>query len=197
MINNVSGIILAGGKSSRIGQDKATILLQGKTFLDWQIQKMQALGIKDILISSPEAVKDIYPERGPLGGLHAGLQAAKNPRCLVLGVDIPLVPVSVLVQLCHSHIEGVTVLEHDGWQEPLIGMYDSNLYKIIEPIIQTQSASVRVLGNYVPWNVFTYQGPEEMLRNCNTEEDYDAICRTISRYAKKHYECEHNVTKNY
>ena len=174
-----------------MGQDKAGMPLCGKTLLECQIEKMRALGIQDLIVSGADAPKgtrrvdDVYPDRGPLGGLHACLRKAQNPTCLVLGVDIPLVPLSALDQLRRSHRQGITVLAHQGLQEPLIGMYDSCLSEEIELLIRNGSAPVRALEKHTEWNTFEYQGPEEYLRNCNHPEDYIRVCSIAIRHAEK------------
>lgn len=184
----VSGIVLAGGHSRRMGQDKAVLTLCGKTLLEWQIEKLRALGVQDIMVSGASApegfrcVEDTYPARGPMGGIHACMKQAQNPCCLVLAVDIPLVPCSVLERLCRAHQQGVTVLAHSEYQEPLIGIYDRTLTDTIESLIQKGGIRVRALENYVPWNVFEYKGPEEFLRNCNRPEDYISVCQTAAKY---------------
>lgn len=188
ILDPISGIILAGGHSSRMGKDKASLLLCGKTLLEWQIEKLRVLGVEDIIVSGADApegtrrIEDIYPDRGPLGGLHACLQAAQNRSCLVLGVDIPLVPLSALAHIRRMHHRGVTVLAHNGYQELLLGMYDSNLANVIEPMIQTAGVSVHELRKCVEWNTFSYKGPEEFLKNCNWPQDYICVCETAIRY---------------
>ena len=186
-----SGIILAGGRSSRMGQDKARLPLIGETMLQRQIRKLQALGIEDILISGTEApegarsVLDIYPGRGPLGGLHACLQAAENPCCLVLSVDVPLIPAATLDRLCRSHKTGITVLSHDGCDEPLVGVYDKHLYAQIEPLIKEQGAPVRKLAQLTSWNRCSYLGPDAYLHNCNTPEDYLKIQEILESFSHR------------
>ena len=96
----ISMIILAGGASSRMGRDKSDLTIDGKTFLEMQIEKGEKLGISDILLSGYHGenkykypiIPDRFPGKGPLGGLEACFRKAKNPYCLVLGVDVPLVP---------------------------------------------------------------------------------------------------------
>ena len=106
-MRDVSFILLAGGHSSRMGRDKAQLCWQGKTFLQHQAEKAQALGVGEILVSGYRGggcpwrvVPDVYPERGPLGGLHACFQAAAHPLCLVLSVDVPLVSAEILGTQC-------------------------------------------------------------------------------------------------
>ena len=188
----MSGIILAGGKSRRMGQDKADLCLMGSTLLFRQVEKMRSLGITDIMISGascqllPETriIADEYEDRGPLGGLHACLKAAENPCCLVLGVDIPLLPASTLAHLQRQHSSGITVLRHPGGVEPLIGVYDSDLHQIIASLICSSGASVRRLESLVAWNYFDYLGREEMLINCNSPEDFRRIHFIAEEFSK-------------
>ncbi len=185
-----SGIVLAGGKSQRMGRDKATLELGGKTFLQLQVEKLQALGVKDILVSGGEGplpsgiarVSDAYPGRGPLGGLHACLQAAQNPSCLVLTVDTPLVPMTALAHLRRAHQRGVTVLCHNGQEEPLIAVMDRRVAQSIQPLIAHNGAPVRALKQAAPWSRWEYRGPEEFLQNCNTPQEYEAITDLFQRY---------------
>ena len=79
----MSAAVLAGGKSSRMGRDKAALPFGGGTLLTYQARKLRALGVKELLLSgAAEAVPgarlvpDLLPGRGPLGGLHACLSAA-------------------------------------------------------------------------------------------------------------------------
>lgn len=179
----LSGIILAGGHSRRMGQNKADLRLNGKTLLEHQIQKLQDLGIEDILlsgaacphISGTRVIPDELPDRGPLGGLHACLRAATTSSCLVLSVDVPLVPTSALAHLCRRHEKGITVLSHHGKQEPLIGVYDRDVADCIALLIAEDGAPVRALGRNIQWDTFEYLGPEELLMNCNTPEEFSRI----------------------
>lgn len=186
-----SGIILAGGLSSRMGQPKALLTLEGKTLLQRQADKLRALGIEDVMISGGfelpgvRSIADEYPQRGPLGGLHACLKAAKYERCLVLSVDAPLIPAGALVHLCRSHTEGVTALRHEGVEEPLIAVYDSRLHNVIAPMIESGGAPVRRLREMTVWNTFDYRGPEEFLQNCNTPEDFVCVTALAEEYRKK------------
>lgn len=179
VLPSVTGIILAGGKSSRMGKDKAGLKIDGKTLLQWQMEKMQALGMEEILISGSglpcvsgaREVEDVYPNRGPLGGLHACLGAAKTQSCLVVSVDVPLIPTAALHHLRRAHRAGITVLQHKGMQEPLIGMYDKNVHATVSSLVEQGTAPVRELQKHGGWSTWDYLGPEELLTNCNTREE--------------------------
>ena len=188
----LSGIVLAGGLSRRMGQNKAELCLNGKTFLELQVDKFRALGIEDVMLSGADCpalpgvrvIPDEYIGRGPLGGLHACLRAAENPACLVLSVDVPLIPVSVLAQLCRAHRGGGTVLRHHEREEPLIGVYDQCVFDAISGLIKAGRYAVRALKDLILWNCFDYPGSEELLINCNTPEDFAAAKRLTDAYAE-------------
>lgn len=186
--DKLSAILLAGGKSSRMGRDKAALPFRGTTLLGWQLQKLRGLDIENILLSGsrPEApgvqvVADEYPARGPLGGLHACLKRAAHPDCLVLSVDVPLVPEQALKALAQAHLStgaDITLLRHGETWEPLIGVYKKDLFRQIEPILQSENTAVRRLLDQVGFETMLWPGDEALFRNCNTPEDYEALCQT-------------------
>ena len=184
----LSGIVLVGGHSRRMGCNKADLVLGGKTLIEWQIDKLQSLGIKDIMLSgsgsrnipNTRTIPDVFPERGPLGGILACLRVARNDRCLVLCVDMPLIPVSTLSSLCQSHTAGVTVLRYNGRQEPLIGVYDRWTTNTIHVLIAERGVPVQALKGKVPWRTFDVAGPEEFIVNCNTTQDFLACAKYVS-----------------
>lgn len=188
----ITGVVLAGGQSSRMGRDKAALPLMGRTLLERQIDKLKRLGCREILISGPKeleapgarAVPDLYPQRGPLGGLHACLSAASTPRCLVLAVDIPLVPLQLLDRLFRRHTSGVTLVTHQGRREPLLAVYDSALAAKIPPLLAEGGTPVRRLLEQTQTTLFHYKGPELFLENCNTPNSYQKICIAAETYDK-------------
>lgn len=183
MTGPFTAVILAGGRSKRMGKDKATLYLNGKTLLQIQAEKLQQLGAAELLVSGPyrkghsnmRFVPDIYPNRGPLGGLHACLKEAKYSHCLILSVDTPLIPVNALQKLLNVHSGGVTVLQHSNGIEPLISVYDSNLADTIERLICKESAPVCALRSVCDWNYVEYTDSPDLLRNCNTPEEFAGL----------------------
>lgn len=179
----VSAIILAGGRSSRMGRNKAELIWNGEKLIEHQVHKLRSLGIEDIIISGyPVPVEgtrfaaDKYPLKGPLGGVHAGLLAAANPHCLVMSVDTPLLPEETLSALIDTHIissSNITVLAHGDNIEPLMGVYERWLSGIADQILQTDETSVRVLFRRVGISRFRYDGDEALLCDCNTPAEFD------------------------
>lgn len=182
---DASFILLAGGKSSRMGRDKASLPFFGTTLLELQLDKARLLGADDILVSGahsvPEGVRtvtDVYPDRGPLGGLHACLREAKHPRCIVLGVDMPLLPPCELRSLAHDHANTgaeITLAVHNDRWEPIAGVYTSSLSERIAPMIAFSGAPVRALIQKSDCRFRQSLLSEEFWINCNTPEIYASL----------------------
>lgn len=178
--NHFSAAVLAGGKSTRMGADKAALEFRGMTLAAYQAQKFKALGIDDLMLSGcrqeiPGArfVPDALPVRGPLGGIHACLDAAEHDAVLFLSVDVPLVPVETLRALLDAHIGGITLLSVDGAPQPLIGVYDRSLRAAAEEILKSENTAVRRLFEKNPPHLVEYTGNPILMRNCNMPEDYE------------------------
>ncbi len=179
-----SAVILAGGKSSRMGSCKAELPWGGKTLVEHQADRIMALGISDIMISGysrpvtgTRYVPDLYPEKGPLGGIHACLCTAKRSACFVISVDAPLFSPDGMKMLIEAHLAGdssITVAEHCGTLEPLIGVYDSNLSDAAEEILQGTNTSVKRLLDQTGFAVCEFSD-ENSVRNCNTPDEYNKL----------------------
>lgn len=179
-----SAVILAGGKSSRMGSCKAELPWGGKTLVEHQADRIMALGITDIMVSGysrpvtgTRYVPDLYPEKGPLGGIHACLCAAKSAACFVISVDAPLFSPDGMKMLIEAHLAGdspITVAGHCGTLEPLIGVYDSNLSDATEEILQGTNTSVKRLLDQTGFAVCEFSD-ENSVRNCNTPDEYNKL----------------------
>ena len=179
----ISAVILTGGHSSRMGTPKENLSWGEKTLLQHQADKMKQLGIKDIIISGVPAqingvrfTEDIYPDKGPLGGIHAGLLAAETGVCLVMSVDTPLVPLSALEALIETHERTdsrITVLSHGDRIEPTIAVYDAELADMCARILLSENTSVRRLLNTAGYSKHEFTGDERLLCDCNTPAEYE------------------------
>ncbi len=180
--NDVSAAILAGGYSSRMGRDKAELHLGGKTLIELQTEKLKRLGIPDIMLSGyrkelpgTRRIPDVYPHRGPLSGLHACLSAAEKSVCLILSVDLPMIPAKTLAELIEGHCRGITALRHGDRLEPLAAVYDSTLCREAEKLLLSERRAVMQLLNRNIVTEVAYTGDEAFLMNCNTPEDFERI----------------------
>lgn len=189
---NLSLVILAGGRSSRMGRDKADLLCHGKTFLQTQIDKGRALGIQDILISGYRGtglgfpvVSDRYPDKGPLGGLEACFRKAQEPYCLVLSVDAPLVPVSELARLIKAFEKSekkALILKSRDKEQPLIGVYDVTLADEMQKEFLERKGSVFAFLNRVSYDVYESSLDPSCFMNINDPETYQKYCINRSEF---------------
>lgn len=165
-----------------MGQDKAALSFRGMTLLEWQVQKLRRLDIHDVMVSGCQdlvagtrTISDEYPGKGPLGGMHACMKQAIHTDCLVLSVDVPLVPIKALAGLIRIHRENgaaVTLLHHGDKWEPLIGVYQSRLFRAAEPLLKGKDTAVRRLLDETGFQLMDWTGDEALFLNCNTPEDY-------------------------
>ena len=184
--NRYSLLLLAGGKSARMGTGKAELVYEGKTFLEHMLDKAHALGIEKCYISGYDSrqedvqtIWDIYPSRGPLSGLHACMKQIDTPYCLVLPVDAPKLPVDILEGLLQRHAQNqsgkVLIWEHGVRQEPLIAVYPTAMADAIETMIRDHAAPVfRAIDSW-GFESFRMEMPEEQIININTPELYKKL----------------------
>ena len=182
-----SAIILAGGKSSRMGKKKGLLTYQGRRFIDIIIDKLLEVGINEILLSGYEYddahciyVEDVYPNKGPLAGIHAGLQKTSNEHVFVIPEDAPLVPVDYIRQLMDKHLENdspVTVASCGGRLQQLIGVYDKGLAKACEDILQEEKSTVMKLIDRVGCTDVPFHGDEMLIKGYNTPEEFTKLSR--------------------
>jgi molybdopterin-guanine dinucleotide biosynthesis protein A len=103
-VKNAEGWVLAGGRSLRMGQDKAGVVLAGRRLLEHMLGKLRALGLRarvaglrePFVESAAEVFTDTHPECGPLSGMETALARSEAALVMVLGVDLPLLPTEFL-----------------------------------------------------------------------------------------------------
>jgi molybdenum cofactor guanylyltransferase len=129
----VTGVILAGGKSSRMGRDKALLKLHGRPFVAHVASMMQTAFDRVVLIANDpalyhflgvEIVGDIYQDCGPLGGIHSGLVHADGADIFVCACDTPLITRELVQHIVSdSSIAAAVVPSFNKRIHPLCGLY--------------------------------------------------------------------------
>jgi molybdopterin-guanine dinucleotide biosynthesis protein A len=131
---NISAVLLAGGESCRMGQDKATLLFRGEPLWQVQLDLLRKLEPAEILISARidpvwrpneyEFVPDDPPSRGPLSGLAAALARIRTKHVLGLAIDMPFMKERYLRSLCEWIKPSCGVLPKIGNRaEPLAAIF--------------------------------------------------------------------------
>ena len=176
-----SGAVLAGGRSLRMGRDKAGLEINGKTFLQIQAEKLADAEINDIMIcggSRQDAqlrmIPDSAPGLGPLEGIRAALEASENPFCVILSVDAVLVKPETLqdlMDLACKNEAAITLLASKRGPEPLIGVYSKEILPEVSKCLAEDRRAVRAVFEAFPPALLTLPANDPQLSNCNTPED--------------------------
>lgn len=107
------GVVLAGGRSRRMGRDKALLDWNGTTWLEHAIERFHAAGIPRVVVSGSRpghaGIPDLHADAGPLAGLHAVACAHPDHWLVVVPVDMPMLPAAWLTALVASQGEQVAV----------------------------------------------------------------------------------------
>jgi molybdopterin-guanine dinucleotide biosynthesis protein A len=191
MIDNTAGVVLAGGKSTRFGSNKALHHLDGHAMIQRVCNLLAPLFSETLLVTNtPETyefvgwpmVRDIYPDSGPLAGIHAALTTIKSERAFITACDMPLLNPSFIRFLC-SVMNGNDVVV--PWlakgPEPLYGVYRKSAL----PVIERQLAAKRRKITLIFENLLVKRISEQDLKdelsdlstfhNINQPEDVETL----------------------
>lgn len=189
----ITSIVLAGGRSSRLGREKLAEVIAGKSLIERAISRLSPLSQEIIVVISqkqarsslpsytyPEAktVVDLYPEKGSLIGIYTGLVHSTNFINVVVACDMPFLNLELLQYMVKIASGSDVVIPRLGNQtEPLHAVYSKNCIKPIEERIK--QGNLKVTGFFDSVKV-RYLGEEELDRfdperlsffNINTEAD--------------------------
>jgi molybdenum cofactor guanylyltransferase len=131
---SLAAAVLAGGRSSRMGRDKALLSAGAGRWVDRQLALVRALQPCELLLSAGETadygcagvriVRDAHRDAGPLGGIEAVLAAATASHVLIVAVDLPQLDASLLRVLRAPVAPGTGAVAWNGGRwEPLVGIY--------------------------------------------------------------------------
>ena len=153
MVRRVTAIILAGGKSSRMGEDKGLIRRDGKYMVEYSIAIAKLL-CNEVLISTANndyakfgypLVKDIYEGIGPIGGIYSAMLQAANQHCLVLPCDTPFLKPELFESLLGkaAGMQGVVPFTDETGVEPLCAYYHQSCLSLLKEQIQRKDYKMR------------------------------------------------------
>lgn len=182
MIDHTMGAVLAGGSSSRMGEDKALLEYLGIPFIDHVIGTLSVV-LKDIVVcggsyAGPlELVSDPVADAGPLSGVLGALDRADGRPVFVCAVDLPLVSVSAVTSLVEPALATgarVATRSDDGTVQPLCATYGPDVAGIIRRRLATGERSVFGLLAEIERVEHVAVDPHT-LTNVNTPEDLAAL----------------------
>ena len=182
------GIVLAGGFSTRVGQDKAQLPWGESDLLHHVLMQLGQVCSDRIVVINREwkpkipgvrVVEDIIPQRGPLSGIHAGLSACTESCAFITACDMPfLVPDAVSYLFSHAGGWDAVLPGHGKDLEPLFAVYSRKCIPVIEDLL---NQDIRKVQNLFPSIRYRLVNPEEfrqfdrelkLFHNINTMRDY-------------------------
>lgn len=195
----VSGIVLAGGRSVRMGKDKMQLVWGRYTLLEQTVCRLQGITDDVLVVGGQEGacflpgarkVQDRYKGRGPLGGIHAGLLEAKHAAVMVLSCDMPFATVELMAFLASKSEEFAAVVPRcEGRVEPLCAVYARSCLPVIEDLLQAGENQVRqVFGKVTTCYVEEaelqrFGDAKQLFFNLNTPQDWrEALRRKEEEY---------------
>jgi len=195
--DNVTAVILTGGRSTRMGRNKALIPVGGKPLIAHAIDGLSAVFTRILLSANdPETyqpfgfpvVQDVEPEWGALAGVHAGLLVAPTEWIFALAVDMPLVePAAIRAVLAHVAPNVAAVIPHGhGFHQPFHAAYGPESLNILrehkdqEYHVHDFAEDARVL--HLSEEEMKAVSPSlECFLNANTPEDLEEIAVLLKR----------------
>jgi molybdopterin-guanine dinucleotide biosynthesis protein A len=180
--------ILAGGKSTRMGCDKAFVQLKGRTMLQHMLDTARRVS-DDVTIVGSRAqyaaygpvIEDLFPRCGPLAGIHAALRSSTSDLNLILAIDLPFVTPALLLFLSkqaasHPHALITVPRTSHGWQ-PLCAVYRREFAQVAENSLGAGRYKIDDLFDPHLTRAVTEEElqvagfSEDLFRNINTRED--------------------------
>ena len=187
---NRAGFVLAGGKSTRMGSDKAFLEFEGRTLLDRALTvmatvcdhvKIVADPVKFAKYESETVIADTFPGCGPLGGIHAALAQSSFRLNLMLAVDMPFVSCELLSFLFARAEDNAAVVNvpriNDGLQ-PLCAIYRRDFAAVAEQALRAGKYKIDTLFADVSMNVIEETAlisagfSAQSFFNMNTPQDF-------------------------
>jgi molybdenum cofactor guanylyltransferase len=186
----VTAFVLAGGKSSRMGSDKAFLRLGDETLLARALKlagavagEVRIVGETKKFAGFAQVVEDVYRNRGPLAGIHAALSSSATGLNLMLAVDLPFVGPKFLEHLLLQARESgatVTVPRAASGLQPLCAAYRLEFAEVAERSLREGKNKIDSLFAKVKTRVIGEDELQragfsaEMFRNLNTPEEFES-----------------------
>lgn len=202
-MESLEAFVLIGGRSSRMGHDKALLTIDGETFVQRAVNTIHSAfpDIKISMVARDEnqfhaddlpkgitIVYDIHKDRGAYSGLHAALSNAKSEWIFVLACDMPFVTADLLKfmsDLIDGTFDTIVNMTSDGRVQPLCAFYrKERCLSEIENLFTSNSEKLPSLDQFLS-SINTYQIPlthlahlsqsERFFENINDPDSFDRI----------------------
>jgi molybdopterin-guanine dinucleotide biosynthesis protein A len=149
MYQDITGIILSGGKSTRMGENKSFLTFGTETVIEHIVNLMRSIFSEVVIITNEPEIykflniktyKDIFQNVGPIAGIHSGLVNSKTEKNFIISCDIPLMNADMIKSIIDQSSDSlVTAPKADGFIQQLCAVYNKSLIPTIEEIIQADT----------------------------------------------------------
>lgn len=184
----VKGLVLVGGKSTRMGQDKSALNYFGKPQKEFAKELLEKNNLKTFYsvrnaLENNQEIADKFHNLGPFGGICSAFQKDPNAAWFVLATDVPFVNKEI-IQLLLKHrnpSKVATAIKGKGKEfvEPLITIYEPKAYSILlQYLAQGYSCPRKVLINS---DVEVVEIDDSFIRNINTPEEFEVAKKELSK----------------
>ncbi len=180
----VSGVILSGGKSLRMGKNKCLLELNGKTFIEHQNNKLKTV-CTDVFISTSEKNKynfkniiiDDFNNIGAISGIFTSLKQIKTHSAIFISCDMPLISVEAIKKIidnCNNVDAVVSVFDNKIY--PVFALYTKKCLPAIENQIAEKNYKLRDFLNKINVKYIQFNSKfRDSFKNINTIEDYNKL----------------------
>ena len=158
LISDVTGVLLAGGKSRRMGQDKRFLSIGDKTLYTRSLSVLQSI-FQNVMVviaqdsppveSQTPVLRDLIPNCGSLGGLYTGLKQARTEWVFTVACDMPFLDAGTIRHFIQLKGQGDVVMAklQQGLQ-PMHALYHRNCLPVIESLIRAQDFKIQQLADH-------------------------------------------------
>lgn len=186
----VTGIVLAGGKSRRMGTEKGMLKLGSKHMIEYSIEVLEGICNQILIIENSdtynflgyEVIADIIPKSGPMGGIYTGLLNSNNDLNLLLSCDMPFIHPDLLKDLVKSSSGFDIVVPWHGGQnfEPMCAFYHKNSMKVFYEFIQRQNFKIPDTFEQLKTHKFLFHSnlnyyTGDLFFNVNSKEEFEQL----------------------
>ena len=152
----MSGVLLAGGQSRRMGRDKREIMISGKSLFHRVLHVLESVFSEIIIVVATissvvqklnhQVVTDLIPDKGSAGGLYTGLTYANNPQVFVVACDMPFLNPAVIERVCKlSFSNDVTMVRLSHGFQPMHSVYSKQCLPVLHKMINADQLRIQDL----------------------------------------------------
>jgi molybdopterin-guanine dinucleotide biosynthesis protein A len=195
----VTGVLLAGGKSRRMGEDKRYLVVGEQTLLERSLGVLRSMFHEVLVVIAQDSVpldidarvvRDLVPDCGSLGGIYTGLTQATTPYIFAVACDMPFLNQAVITQFTNRRDTADIVMARLATRlHPMHALYGKGCLPAMEQMIVARQLKIQELVSHASLRV-QYVTEADLLsidpswrsfHNVNTPEDLEAACSLLAR----------------